>query len=271
MPNNLENAIAPIQGQIHPTAIIDPQAHIHPSVTVGPYCVITGPVIIEAGTILESHVRIQGPVTIGMGNRIYSFSSLGCDPQDKKYQHELTSLVIGDFNIIREYATLSRGTGHGGGITRIGSHNLLMAYVHVAHDCIIANHNILANNASLAGHVEVGSYVGLGGFSGVHQFVRIGSYSFSGGGSIITKDIPPYTLIAGHPAKLIGLNLEGLKRQGFTEEQKKTLKDFFKTLFRNSEHILSTAQALLDSLTTEQEVAKPLLMFILSSIRGITR
>jgi len=268
---HLDKTVAFQQGFIHPTAIIDVQAQIHPSVIIGPYCVIKGAVIIAAGTVIGSHVCLQGPLTLGEGNRISAFASVGCDPQDKKYQDELTSLVIGDFNTIREYVTLSRGTSHGRGCTSIGSHNLFMAYAHVAHDCVIQNHNVLANNASLAGHAEIDSYIGLGGFTAVHQFVRIGSYAFSGGGSIITKDIPPYTLISGHPAKLIGLNLEGLKRHKFSEEQKKILKDGFKKLFRNSDDLRRTTQELLQTLTPEQEILKPLLSFILSSTRGITR
>ncbi len=270
---NLESPFVNIpEKNIHPTAIIDFQAQIHPSVIIGPYCVIEGPVNIDEGTILHSYIRISGPTTIGKGNTIYAFASIGCDPQDKKYQNECTYLIIEDYNIIREYSTISRGTIQGGGVTHIGSHNLLMSYVHVAHDCIIGNNNTLANNASLAGHVEVGSYVGLGGFTAIHQFVRVGSYAFSGGGSMVTKDIPPYTLVAGHPVKLVGLNIEGLKRQGFSSSDCQALKEYFRILFKKSDHILETAQSCLKDLPRTDSVVKVLLEFILSSShRGLTR
>ncbi len=254
---------------IHPTAIIDPLADVGPGVSIGAYSIIEGKVSIGANTVIGHHAHIKGPTTIGENNTISSFASIGCDPQDKKYDGEETYLVIGNNNSIREYVTISRGTSQGGYFTKIGDHNLLMAYVHVAHDCIIGNHNVLANGASLAGHVELGNYVGMGGFSGVHQFTQVGSFAFCAGGSIITKDVPPFTLISGHPAKLIGLNLEGMKRRNFSDDDRVTLKSIYKKLFRDSLNIIDDAQALLAE--EENEHAKTLLHFILKSQRGLTR
>lgn len=254
----------------HPTAIISPRAKIGPGVVVGPYAVIEAGVVIGARTIVEAHARIQGPTVIGCDNKIRAYSSIGCDPQDRKFSGGESRLVIGDHNDIREYTTLSRGTEEAGGVTKIGSHNLLMAYVHIAHDCVVGNHNTFANNSSLAGHVVVGDYVGLGGFSAAHQFCRIGSYAFSGGCSLITKDISPYTLVAGNPARLIGLNLEGLKRRQFPGEQVQRLKMIYRELFRQSTAIRDLATELLKDpdLSDHEQL---LLDFVLTSERGLTR
>lgn len=254
---------------IHPTAIIDPLVELGVGVKIGAYSIIEGKVTIGANTTIGHHVCIKGPTTIGENNTIHSFASIGCDPQDKKYDGEETYLVIGNNNSIREYVTISRGTSQGGYFTKIGDHNLLMAYVHVAHDCIIGHQNVLANGASLAGHVEVGNYVGMGGFSGVHQFTKIGSFSFCAGGSIVTKDVPPFTLISGHPAKLIGLNLEGMKRRNFSDDDRVILKSLYKKLFRDSLNIIDDARTCLES--EPNEYAKILLNFILNSQRGLTR
>jgi UDP-N-acetylglucosamine acyltransferase len=257
------------RGKIHPTAIVADTVELGQSVVIGAYSIIEGHVTIGDNTHIGNHVHIKGPTTIGKDNVISSFSSIGCDPQDKKYHSEESYLKIGDANSIREYVTISRGTEHGGLITNIGSYNLFMAYAHIAHDCFIGDSNILANGASLAGHVHIGNFVGMGGFSGVHQFTKIGSYAFCGGGSIITKDVPPYTLVSGHPAKLIGLNLEGLKRHGFNEEERLILKEIYKKLFRESTNIIE--DAVLYAKENTSPLIQLLLQFIMSSQRGITR
>ncbi len=255
---------------VHPTAILEGDVVIEPGVSIGPYAHIRGPVIIGSGTVIGSHARLDGPLILGRANQIHSFAFLGCDPQDKKYSSEQVHLEVADHNIFREFCTISRGTIQGIGKTRIGSHNLFMAYVHIAHDCVVGDHNIFSNGSSLAGHVEVGNYCGLGGFSGVHQFCRIGDYSFSGGGSIITKDVPPYMIISGHPAKLFGLNLEGLRRHHFSEEEKHELKAAFKKIFRQSDCVHMTAQQFLDDPDCSLKT-KFLARFLLDTKRGIVR
>lgn len=255
---------------VHPTAIVDPGAILEPGVQIGPFALIGPDVHIGEGTVVEAFARVQGPTIIGRYNKIRSYSFVGCDTQDKKFKGGISQLIIGDHNDIREYATISRGSSEDTGLTRIGSHNLLMAYVHIAHDCLIGDHNTFSNNSSLAGHVVVGSYVGMGGFSGVHQFCKIGSYAFCGGGSIITKDVPPYTLVAGQPVRLIGLNLEGLKRRNFAEIDIQKLKVLYRSLFRQSLCLQDTVLEMLknDSLTLHE---KSLLEFVMSSERGVTR
>ena len=202
---------------IDPTAIIHPESDIAPDVDVGPYTVIGKNVSVDSGTSIGSHVVIKGPTKIGPNNKIYHFCSIGDDPQDKKYHGEGDSILeIGSGNTFREYVSINRGTGEGGGKTIIGNNNWIMAYVHIAHDCIIGSNTIFANNATLAGHVTIDDYVILGGFTGVHQFCRIGGYSFSAISSVIVKDVPPYVLVSGNTAKPSGLNREGLKRHGFS-------------------------------------------------------
>lgn len=255
---------------VHPTAIVEPGAVLEPGVQIGPFALIGADVLIGQGTIVEAFARVQGPTIIGRYNKIRSYSFVGCDTQDKKFKGGKSQLVIGDHNDIREYATISRGSSEETGLTKIGSHNLFMAYVHIAHDCIVGDHNTFANNTSLAGHVIVGSYAGLGGFTGVHQFCKIGSYAFCGGGSLITKDVPPYTLVAGQPVRLLGLNLEGLKRRNFTEIEIRKLKELYKALFRQSLCLRDTALEFMknDNMTSHE---KNLLDFVMNSERGLTR
>lgn len=256
--------------EVHRTAIVEPGAVLEAGVQVGPFAFIGRDVHIGAGTVVEAFARIQGLTIIGCYNKIRSYSFVGCDTQDKKFKGGKSQLVIGNHNDIREYATISRGSSEETGLTQLGSHNLLMAYVHIAHDCVVGDHNTFSNNSSLAGHVVVGNYVGMSGFSGVHQFCRIGSYAFCGGGTVITKDVSPYTLVAGQPVRLIGLNIEGLKRRNLSEGEIQKLKALYRILFRQSLCVHDTALEILknESLTLHE---KNLLEFVLSSQRGVTR
>lgn len=255
---------------IHPTAIIDKQAELDSSVEVGPYSIIEGPVKIDAGTWIGPHAVIKGPTRIGKNNRIYQFTSLGEIPQDKKYKDELTYLEIGDGNEIREYCTMGRGTEQGGGVTRIGNDNWLMAYTHFAHDCIVGDHTVFANGASLAGHVIVEDYVILGGFAGVHQFCHVGMHSFIAAGSIVIKDVPPFVMAAGNTASPFGLNREGLKRRGFSEETLRTLRQAYKIIYKKN-LTLKDALFSLQSLSQDCPEVAHMMRFLEKSSRGIVR
>jgi UDP-N-acetylglucosamine acyltransferase len=202
-------------------------------VSVGPYTIIGPDVEIGAGTKIGPHTVIRGPTRIGCDNRIFQFASIGDDPQDKKYQGEPTELHIGDGNTIREYCTINRGTLQGGGVTRIGNDNWIMAYVHIAHDCQVGNHTIFANAASLAGHVTVGDWAILGGFTLIHQFCTLGVHCFTAFGSVIGQDVPPYILVSGHMARPHGLNTEGLRRRGFSSETLRRLRQAYKIIYRS--------------------------------------
>jgi UDP-N-acetylglucosamine acyltransferase len=229
---------------IHPTAIIDPAAKVAADVKIGAYSVIGPNVEIGLGCEIASHVVINGPTKLGQKNKIYQFSSIGEDPQDKKFAGEATLLEIGDNNLIRENCTINRGTEQGGGITKIGDNNWIMAYVHVAHDCIIGNDNIFANNASLAGHVIIDDFVILGGFTLVSQFNYIGSHAFSAMGSVVSRNIPPYVLVSGHMAKPVGVNVEGLKRRNFSDAQIKNIRQAYKLTYRSGLRIEEAEQKL---------------------------
>ena len=215
-------------------AVVHPDAQIGPEVTVGPFSIIEAGVTIGAGTRIDSHVLIRAGTTLGRDNRIYSFASIGEDPQFAGYNGEATRLEIGDANVIREYVTLNRGSTSpkGTGVTRIGSHNFLMAYCHIAHDSVLGDHIIFANGASLAGHVEVGDQAILGGFTLVHQFCRVGAHSLTGIGTVCLKDVPPYLIVAGNPAKTYGVNVRGLRRREFNEQSINDLRLIYKRLFR---------------------------------------
>jgi UDP-N-acetylglucosamine acyltransferase len=219
---------------IHPTAVIDPTAELDTGVEIGPYAVIGPRVRIGADTRIGPHVVIRGPTRMGSGNRIFQFTSVGEDPQDKKYGGEETFLEIGDGNVIREYATLHRGTVQDTGVTRIGSGNLFMAYTHVAHDCRVGDKVIMANAASLAGHVEVQDWAILGGFTIVHQFCRVGAHCFCAMGSVVTKDVPPYVIIGGHPAEPRGINAEGLRRRDVDTATIQQLKSAYRILYMSN-------------------------------------
>lgn len=255
---------------IHQSAIIDPKASLGNSVSVGPYSVIGPDVEIGDNTIIGPHVVIKGPTAIGSGNRFFQFGSIGEDCQDKKYDGEPTRLEIGDNNVFRECVTVHRGTVQDAGLTKIGSDNLLMAYVHVAHDCMIGNHNILANNASVAGHVHMGDWVILGGMTGVHQFCHIGSHSFSGAGSILVKDLPPYVMVGGDKVAPFGINKEGLKRRGFSQNAILQINRAYKVLYRQKKNAEEAVEVLREmaKITPELNI---LADFVANSPRGIIR
>lgn len=255
---------------IHPQAIVDPSARLASDVEVGPWTLIGPDVEIGAGTRIASHVVIKGPTRIGEGNRIFQFSTVGEDCQDKKYRGEPTRLEIGDHNVIREGVTIHRGTIQDAGITRIGSHNLLMAYAHVAHDCIVGDHVILANNAALAGHVHVGDHAILGGFTAVHQFCHIGPHVMCGAGTVVLKDIPAYVMASGNSARPHGINLEGLRRRGFSAEALAMLRRAYKAIYRQG---LTVDQALetLETMASEEPSVRALIDSLQTSSRGIIR
>lgn len=255
---------------IHPTAVVDKNADLADGVVVGAYSVIGPEVTIGPKTDIDHHASITGRTTIGSGNRIFPFASIGTIPQDLKYAGEKTALVIGDNNIIREFVTLNLGTAGGGGTTRIGDGNLLMAYVHVAHDCRLGNSIIMANCATLAGHIEVEDHAIIGGLTAVHQFVRIGKYAMIGGASAVTMDIPPFMTASGNRAQLFGLNLVGLKRHGFSKEAIALLKKSYRIIFRSGLTIQESLDKVEKEVTITPEV-EYLVDFIRSSKRGTTR
>lgn len=255
---------------IHPTAIVDPQARIGAGVSIGAYSIIGADVEIGDGTWVGPHVVINGPTRIGRDNKIHQFASLGEAPQDKKYNGEPTELVIGDRNIIREYVTMNRGTPTGGGVTRVGNDGLFMAYIHIAHDCQIGDKVIFSNNASLAGHVHVGDQVILSGFTLVHQFCSIGAHAFTGMGSGISKDVPPYLMVAGNPAEPHGINKEGLKRRGFSPQSIQTLRQAYKVLYRSGLSLEEATVRLKEMAQTCAEL-KPFVEFLDNSKRSIVR
>jgi UDP-N-acetylglucosamine acyltransferase len=218
--------------QVHPTAVVDASARLGEGVRIGPFCVVGAEVEIGDGTILGPHCTVTGPTRIGRNNHFHGHAAVGGDPQDKKFAGERTELVIGDDNVVREFTTISRGTGNGGGVTRIGNGNWLLAYVHIAHDCIVGDGCVFSNNATLAGHVEVGNQVILSGFVGVHQFCRIGAHAFVGMGAFVNGDVPPFVMVAqegyGRPR---GINAEGLKRRGFDAARVSAIKRAYRALY----------------------------------------
>ncbi|MES9972077.1 MAG: acyl-ACP--UDP-N-acetylglucosamine O-acyltransferase [Candidatus Thiodiazotropha sp.] len=251
-------------------AVIDPDAELDDGVSVGPFTIIGAGVKIAAGTEIGPHVVIKGPTQIGRDNRIYQFASVGEDPQDMKYAGEPTSLVIGDRNVIREFATLHRGTVQDQGVTRIGNDNLLMAYIHVAHDCVLEDHIIMANAASLGGHVKIGRHAILGGFTKVHQFCRVGAHSFSGMGSAISMDLPPYVMASGQPAKPHGINREGLSRRGFSDQALVQIKRAYKLIYLSKKR-LEEAREGIDQMLEETPELEILADFLKHKGRGILR
>lgn len=256
---------------IHSTAIIDPSAVIASDVKIGPYSIIGPNVTIGSGTEIHSHVVVGGYTRIGEGNEIFQFASVGEVCQDLKYAGEETWLEIGDYNKIREHCSLHRGTIQDQSLTKIGSHNLLMVNTHIAHDCVIGNNNIFANNAGIAGHVHIGDFVVIGGNSGIHQFCKIDSYSMIGGASLILKDVPAYVMVSGNPAHAFGLNVEGMRRKGWSKDIIMGLREAFKLIYKSG---LTTEQAIQkireDILPIVDEV-QLLIDSLLESKRGIVR
>lgn len=251
-------------------AIVSPQAQLAADVKVGAFSIIGPQVSIGARTVIEPHAVIGGPCSIGEDNHIHPFASLGSAPQDKKYRGEPTRLEIGDRNVFRENCTVNRGTTHDQGVTRIGNDNLFMAYAHVAHDCQIGNQTVFANCASLGGHVEVADWVIIGGLSAVHQFAKIGVHAFLGGGTILSRDVPPYVMVTGNPAVPHTINSEGLKRRGFGEEQIRTIREAFRILYR-SELKLAEALERLEVLAQGHAEIRPFVDFIRASNRSLVR
>ena len=255
---------------IHETAIVSADATLHETVTVGPYSIIEANVEIGAGTEIGPHCVIKGPTVIGERNRIFQFASIGEEPQDKKYAGEDTRLVIGDGNTIREYCTLNRGTADDGGETRVGDNNWLMAYVHIAHDCVVGDETIFANNVTLAGHVTVGDYVIFGGFAGAHQFSRIGAHAFIANNAAINRDVPPYLMAHGQPAVPRGINSEGLKRRGYDADQVRNIKEAYRIMYRSGLRV-EEAREKIEALVAEQPELEIFATFIASSGRGFIR
>jgi UDP-N-acetylglucosamine acyltransferase len=255
---------------IHKTAIISENAEISENVSIGAYSIIGPNVSISQGTTIDSHVVIKGSTNIGKDNHIYSFVSIGDDPQDKKYDNEDTKVEIGDRNTIREYTTINKGTSQDLGITRLGNDNWIMAYVHIAHDCQISDNTIFANNTTLGGHVSVGDFVIFGGFSGAHQFCKIGSHSFLGMYSGVARDLPPYVVVMGQPAKPRSINIEGLKRRDFSEQQIRNIKNAYKYLYKSDLRLEEAVEkmSLLSEISDEVTI---MIDFLNQSSRGIVR
>lgn len=261
---------------IHSTAIIDSGAELDSSVTVGPYTIIGAHVKVGAGTTIGPHCVLQGHTTIGCDNRIFQFNSLGAIPQDKKYAGEPCELVIGDRNTIREFCTFNIGSPGDTGVTRLGNDNWLMAYVHLAHDCVVGNHTIFANNSQLAGHVHVGDWAILGGFTGVHQFVKIGAHCMTAINSVLLADLPPFVMCQGQPAHARSMNYEGLRRRGFSPERVAIVKAMYKALYRDGLTLQAARERIAELAVAAPESAPDVAMMLefldqSSPQRGIVR
>jgi UDP-N-acetylglucosamine acyltransferase len=260
--------------KVHATAIVERGAELDSSVEVGAWSIVRAGVCIDAGTTIGPHCVVEGHTTIGRDNRIFQFASIGAVPQDKKYAGEATELVIGNGNTIREFCTFNCGTVQGGGTTRIGDDNWIMAYVHVAHDCRVGSHTVLANNATLAGHVTIGDWVTVGGLSGVHQFVAIGAYAFVGFASHVSQDVPPYMMVDGNPLAVRGFNIEGLRRRGFGLERIAAVKQMHRLLYR-SRLTFEQSRAAIAALAAERPDAAVdidlMHEFLVHATRGIVR
>jgi UDP-N-acetylglucosamine acyltransferase len=255
---------------IDPRAVVSPDARLHENVELGPYAVVGPNVEIGSGSRIESHVVIKGPTTIGEDNHIFQFASIGDDPQDKKYAGEPTELIIGDGNTIREYCTVNRGTTQDQGVTRIGNENWIMAYTHIAHDCVVGNQTIFANNASIAGHVQVEDYVVLGGFTAVHQFCRIGTSALTSMFSYVTKDVPAFIIVAGRPVAPRSVNIEGLKRRGYSDAELRSIRSAYRTVYRQG---LSLGAAIeeLEARVGAEPAIEPFLNSLQTGSRGLAR
>jgi len=255
---------------IHPTALVDPAARLADDVEVGAFSIVGPKVTIGSGCWIGSHVVLTGRTTLGENNRIFHFASIGEEPQDKKYAGEDTELVIGNNNTIRELCTFSRGTVQGGGTTRIGNDNWIMACVHIAHDCQLGDNIIMANNASLAGHVTVGDWAILSGYSLIHQFCSVGEHSFTSFASHVNQSIPPYVTVSGEKARAKGINSEGLKRRGYTPEQVQQVRRAYKILYRSGLR-LEEAREKLEELARDHEEIRPLIRFLNTTEKSFIR
>ena len=256
--------------QIHPTAIVDPQAVIDASVTIGPYTIIGPHVSIAAGTTIGPHCVIEGHTRIGRDNRIFQFASIGAIPQDKKYAGEPCQLVIGDRNTIREFCTFNIGSPGGGGVTRVGDDNWIMAYTHVAHDCRVGSHTTLANTTTMGGHVEIGDWVTVGGLSGIHQFVKVGAHAMIGFATAVSQDVPPYMLVDGNPMAVRGFNVIGLRRRDFSNDRIAAVKQMHKLLYREG-RTLEQARAAIQALAAETPEAAQDVSLMTDFLAGVTR
>jgi len=258
------------QPAIHPTALVDPGAELADGVTVGAYSIVGPHVQVGAGTVVGPHVVLTGHTRIGRDNRIFQFSSIGEQPQDKKYAGEPTRVEIGDGNTFREYCTINSGTVQDAGVTRIGSHNWVMAYVHIAHDCQVGSHTVFANCTNLAGHVHIDDWAILGGYTGVHQFCKVGAHCMTAVGTVLLQDLPTYVLAGGNTAQAHGINSEGLKRRGFSAAAIAGIKRAYKTLYRSG-LTLDEAKAELAVQAESVHEVRPLLDFLGRASRGIVR
>lgn len=259
---------------IHPTAIIEPGAELDTSVSVGPYSIVRSQVRIDAGTTIGAHCVIEGRTTIGRDNKVFQFCSIGAVPQDKKYRDEPTELRIGDRNTIREFCTFNIGTAQDGGVTRVGDDNWVMAYVHIAHDCLVGSQTILANNATLAGHVHLGDWVIVGGLTGIHQFVKVGAHAMIGFASAVSQDVPPFMMVDGNPLAVRGYNAEGLRRRGFGPERLAAVKQMHRLLYRQGNTLDQAREAMVLLAAGTPEAAgdvEAMLQFLAVSQRGIAR
>jgi UDP-N-acetylglucosamine acyltransferase len=255
---------------IDPRAIVDPGAEIEEGVEVGPFAVIGANVSIGGGTWIGPHAVIKGPTTLGRDNKVFQFASVGDAPQDKKYAGEPTRLEVGDRNVFREFCTINRGTAGGRNVTRIADDCLFMAYSHVAHDCIVGSQCVMSNCTALAGHVELGDWVILSGYAAVHQFCKIGAHAFLANNAAVTRDVPPYLLVAGSPAEPKGINSEGLKRRGFTPEQIANIKNAYRLFYRSGLKLAEATEELRALVPSQPELA-PFVDFLGASERSIIR
>lgn len=256
---------------IHPTAIIDPSACIHETATIGPYCIVGEDVTIGADTILHRHVTVVRNTRIGERNEIFQFASVGEDCQDLKYKGEITWLEIGDDNRIREACSLHRGTVQDNSLTKIGSRNLFMVNTHIAHDCVVGDDNVIANNVGVAGHVQIGNHIIIGGNSGIHQFCKVDDYSLIGGASLILKDVAAFNMVSGNPAKSHGLNIEGMRRKGWSKETIDYLRLAYRLIFRSGLTKADAITAVNEQVLTFEPRAQLLLDSLINSERGLVR